>query len=315
MFGKVLVGVDGRAGGRDALALARRLVDRDGELTLVHVHGSELMPSMSMGVEQREHSRRLLESEREIAGAEARLESRSASSVGRGLHELAEAHRAELIVVGSCSRGLAGRVFVGNAARGSLVGAPCAVATAPLGYAERSGEIATVGVGYDGSPESEAALTAARELAAAAGARLQALQVVSIPIPTFVYPGYMPAEIGESIDTMLAQAQERLDALEGIEARAVFGMASEELVELGKHVDLLVVGSRGYGPINRLILGSTAEYLQRNAQCPLLVLSRTALARDAEPAPAHSIHPDDAVRQGIGGEVVPQPAAESIAAP
>lgn len=310
VFGKVLVGVDGRSSGRDAIALARRLVDRDGELTLVHIHGSELMPSSSFGIEQREHSQHLLEEERTIAGCTARLEGRSASSVGRGLHELAEETGANLLVVGSCSRGLAGRVFLGNAARGTLLGAPCAVATAPLGYVEHPSEIVAVGVGYDGSGESEAALVAGRALAAAWGAKVRALQVVSIP--TFAYPGYMPPEIGENIDAMLAQAQERLDRFEGVDGRAVYGLAGEELVEFGKQVDLLVVGSRGYGPVSRLILGSTAEYLQRNAPCPLLVLSRTALAHSAAPAPS-----TDQGRAAplAGADVAPQPAAESISAP
>jgi nucleotide-binding universal stress UspA family protein len=37
-----------------------------------------------------------------------------------------------------------------------------------------------------------------------------------------------------------------------------------------------VVGSRGYGPVKRLVLGSTSAYLQRHARCPLLVLPRIA---------------------------------------
>jgi nucleotide-binding universal stress UspA family protein len=311
VFEKVLVGVDGRSNGRDAIALARQLVDADGELTFAHIHGSELMPSPSMGIEQREQSQRLLERERSLAGCTARLESRSASSVGRGLHELAERIGAELLVVGSCSRGFAGRVFVGNAARGALLGAPCAVATAPLGYAERPREIATVGVGYDGSRESESALASARVLALARGAKLVALNAVSIP--AFAYPGYASPEIGQTVDAMLVAAQERLDALEGVEGSAVYGLAGEELVEFGKRVDLLVVGSRGYGPVSRLILGSTAEYLQRNAPCPLLVLSRSALAHDSvrEASAGESAAP----AQPSAGELAALPAAESIAAP
>jgi nucleotide-binding universal stress UspA family protein len=246
-----------------------------------------------------------------VADCEARLESCSASSVGRGLHELAEEERAELIVVGSCSRGVAGRVFVGNAARGSLVGAPCAVATAPLGYAERRRAIQRIGVGYDGSAESEAALASARMLATASGASLRALQVVSIPIPTFAYPGYVPSEIGESIDALIARAQERLESLDGVEGEVVYGMVGEELVELAKRVDLLVVGSRGYGPVNRLLLGSTSEYLQRNASCPLLVLPRTALKRVAQ-STAYARGED--AEPTADGEAIRGPATEPIVA-
>jgi len=39
-------------------------------------------------------------------------------------------------------------------------------------------------------------------------------------------------------------------------------------------VDLLVVGSRSYGPVKRLVVGSTSNYLERHARCALLVLPR-----------------------------------------
>lgn len=45
MFKNVLVGVDGRAGGRDAIALACKLTNPDGKLTLAHVHSGDLRPS------------------------------------------------------------------------------------------------------------------------------------------------------------------------------------------------------------------------------------------------------------------------------
>jgi nucleotide-binding universal stress UspA family protein len=54
-----------------------------------------------------------------------------------------------------------------------------------------------------------------------------------------------------------------------------YGTPGEELVSLAKGVDLLIVGSRGYGPVRRLIHGSVSRYLVRHAPCPLLVLPRT----------------------------------------
>jgi nucleotide-binding universal stress UspA family protein len=56
----------------------------------------------------------------------------------------------------------------------------------------------------------------------------------------------------------------------------VSGLTGEELAAFGDELDLLVVGSRGYGAVKRLVLGSTSEYLQRHARCSLLVLSRAA---------------------------------------
>ena len=45
MFRNVLVGVDGRTGGHDAVALAPHLMDADGRLTFVHVYSGGLNPS------------------------------------------------------------------------------------------------------------------------------------------------------------------------------------------------------------------------------------------------------------------------------
>jgi nucleotide-binding universal stress UspA family protein len=75
---------------------------------------------------------------------------------------------------------------------------------------------------------------------------------------------------------MISEANERLGKLKGVEGHAVYGLAGEELAAFGDEVQLLVVGSRGYGPMKRLILGSTADYLERHARCSLLVLPRSA---------------------------------------
>ena len=50
-------------------------------------------------------------------------------------------------------------------------------------------------------------------------------------------------------------------------------------------LDLLIVGSRGYGPIGRLIHGSTLRELARRARCPLLVLPRSAPTAEASEPP------------------------------
>jgi nucleotide-binding universal stress UspA family protein len=265
MFENVLVGVDGRAGGRDAIALARPLRATAGKLTLAHVHTSEVE-------EEREDARKLLERERAAADVEAELVDVVSTSPGRGLHERAESQRADLLVVGSCGRGVLGRAMLGDDTRAALNGSPCAVAIAPLGYAGKHATLAKIGVAYNGSPESVAALAAARELARANGATVHALEVVSIP--SVAYAGLIPPAIGESIEVLVQQASERMKELPDVQARAVYGLPAEELAAFGEEMDLLVVGSRGYGPVRRLVLGSTSEHLARHARCALLVLVR-----------------------------------------
>src|SRR3954453_11132818 len=50
-------------------------------------------------------------------------------------------------------------------------------------------------------------------------------------------------------------------------------------------LDLLIVGARGYGPVGRLIHGSTSQQLAHTARCPLLVLARVAHASEMDEAP------------------------------
>ena len=283
MFKNVLVGVDGRPNGRDAIALARRMTDAGGMLTFAHVHGGAPRPAHAepagRGGEVPDSSQGLLESERATAEVDAELVSIVASSAGRGLHLQAEEQQADLLVVGSCSRGAIGRAMLGDDTRAALNGAPCAVAVAAVRYADHPVPFAKVGVAYNGSPESEAALAAARELAAPTRASVHALEV--IPIRTYAYSGLVPPSIGESIDMMLQEASARLEQLPGVDGRAVYGLIGEELAAFGDEVDVLVVGSRGYGPVRRLVVGSTSDYLERHARCSLLVLPRADTAGTA----------------------------------
>jgi nucleotide-binding universal stress UspA family protein len=284
MFRNVLVGVDGGPNGRDAVALASRLIDPDGKLTLAHIHPGELHPGHAvtpgMVREEREASEKLLEEERAAAGVSAELISIVALSPGRGLHLQAEEQNADLLVVGSCRHSAFGRAMLGDDTRAALNGAPCAVAIASLGYAEHPVPIAKVGVAYNGSPESKAALALARELAAPTGASIHALEVV--PIMTYAYTGFVTAAIGESVDVMLQEANSRLKELSDVQGSAVYGLTGEELAAFGDELDVLVVGSRGYGPVKRLVLGSTSEYLERHARCSLVVIPRAAVAADVD---------------------------------
>ncbi len=285
MFKNVLVGVDGRQGGRDAIALAQQLVDSDGKLTLAHAHSGRLRNSRAIGPgmvgSERERSLEMLARERAGAELDCELVSVEALGPGRGLHRQARCQQADLLVVGSCSRGAFGRAMLGDNARAALDGASCAVAIARAGYGEHPFPFATIGVAYDRSSESELALATARLLAAHTHARVEALEVVAIPTPA--YTGLLPPLTGESGDVMLQQANGALADLPDVQGRVVYGFAREELAAFGEDVDLLVLGSRGSGSLKRLVLGSTCDYLERHAPCSLLVLAPAAAPLDAAP--------------------------------
>jgi nucleotide-binding universal stress UspA family protein len=78
----------------------------------------------------------------------------------------------------------------------------------------------------------------------------------------------------------LEQATSTVQSSTDVEASLVEGDAAEVLAEASADLDLLVVGSRGYGPLRAVLLGSVSTALVRSAQSPLVVLPRGA---DPEP--------------------------------
>ena len=286
MFKNVIVGVDGQEGGRDALALARVLVADGGQLTLAHVYPGD--PYVWRGgnpayqAVEEDDARAVLETARREAKVDAQLRHIGDPRVGKGLHVLAERVGADLLVVGSSRRGLMSRVMMGDDTREALNGASSAVAIAPAGYAKDPKAMREIGVGYNGSPESVHALGVARELAREHCAKLSAFEAVSVP--TFIEHGRSAAD-GEPLSDLVEQARERIAALGNVEAHAAYGRPPEELALYSASLDLLIVGSRDYGPLGRLVHGSTSQDLAHMARCPLLVLTRAA-RRVEVPEPA-----------------------------
>jgi len=276
MFRRVLVGVDGRPGGRDAIALASRLVAPDGVITLAHIYGQDLLigrgGSQTVIIE-RAKAELLLEHELDSTSLDGQLVALCDHRVGRGLHLLAERLGADLLVVGSTRHGLLGRVLMGDDTRAALNGAPCAVAIASRGYRCQGHEIETLGVGYDASPESGLALAAARELAAQNSSTILALHVVSLEDVRGEAP--IPADWPDGTSQLIHHSNEALRELgDDVLGDAVYGGPREELVRFGENLDLLLIGSRGYGPLGRLFHGHVSDYLVRHAPCPLVILPR-----------------------------------------
>jgi nucleotide-binding universal stress UspA family protein len=86
---------------------------------------------------------------------------------------------------------------------------------------------------------------------------------------------------GTANQVLRRQLREQLDAavsaLEpGVEAGAelIDGSAAHVLRERSGELDLLVLGSRGYGPLRAVLLGSVSSVLVRSAESPVVVVPR-----------------------------------------
>jgi nucleotide-binding universal stress UspA family protein len=273
MFTRVLVGVDGEQGGRDAIALAKQLAHPAASVALAHVYGAGLMPGAGAAMllaAELEESERLLERERRVGAPRARVIPCADHSIGRALHVLVEEHAFDLIVIGASRHGFFGRVLLGNDAIETVNDAPCPVAIAPYGYALNPRPLSSLGVGFDGTSEARQALAAARHIAARDGSTIQAVVVVPLQSRPYGGPaGHRWADIAEQVPE---DDRRRFDDLRDIDAEVRYGNPDEELERFSETLDLLVVGSGKYGPVRRILHDSVSRNLVRHSACPLLVL-------------------------------------------
>ena len=292
LFNRIVVGVDGADGGRDAIALAKLLATDSADIVLLNAFAYETSPSRGSLGGYAEVMSEEAQSMVEAAGSDdARCRTRVVAdwSAGRAIHQAAAEEHADLIVVGSAHHGPVGRLLLGDVSRNTLHGAPCAVAVAPRGFHERShASITTIGVGVDGTNESDAALAVARDLAANSGASLRLLTAIQTPVafaPAYAYAydwTELEADNRKFAEEHLAEVKASLAV--PAETVVVSSGAAIALEELSESVDVIVAGSRGWGTAKAVVLGSTTDRLVHNAHCPVIVVPSPVTAAKAEEA-------------------------------
>lgn len=79
-------------------------------------------------------------------------------------------------------------------------------------------------------------------------------------------------KIRKAVEERVAKATGQLGETVDVRVEVVSGVATQVLIEASKHADLLVVGSRGGGGFNRLLVGSVSSQLVHHAACPVTVV-------------------------------------------
>jgi nucleotide-binding universal stress UspA family protein len=293
---EIIVGVDGSPRSEDALSFASQLAAVTGaNLALLAAFTPGDRPSRPAENALRENAsevaRKTLTRMRGLVDRESVTTHAIADrSAARALQALAEQNDAALIVVGSTHRGRVARVLSRSTADRLLHRAPCPVAIAPIDYRKRSREhMRNIGVAYDGSEESRAALNAAAQIARALAASLRVVRVFDAAwdaTPALMASGHSYVAVHRRLQRRAREDLEWfLEGLpEAIVADAVFppGRPARELVTQSAGVNLLVLGACGHGPLRAVLSRSVSRIVIRDAACPVIVVPRAGRATLSE---------------------------------
>ncbi|WP_037312097.1 universal stress protein [Amycolatopsis orientalis] len=284
--GAIVAGIDGSGSARAAAMWAATEARRRGlPLRLVHVYTvpAASMPGVTpsretvrVGFENR-GAEWLSEAREEVLARYPDLAVESAAREWSAVPALVqESLAATMLVLGS--RGLGGFT-------GMLVGST-AVALAHHGHCpivvargEQARETGPVVVGTDGSPSSAAALAFAFDEARLRGTGLTVVRTWSGMLdhgairPHFldVDPAEIEAAERKSVEEQVAPWREKQP---DVPVRLVVrrGRPARILLDAGSEASLLVVGSRGRGGFEGMLLGSTSQALVTHSECPVAVI-------------------------------------------
>jgi nucleotide-binding universal stress UspA family protein len=222
---------------------------------------------------------------------DASVENGDASGV---LLEMTET--AELLVFGTRGRGgFVGRLL-GSVSSALPAHAKCPTVTVPLICGDRLGETTddkhiraereksgrqpienVVAVGVDGSEQARVAVLEAAAQAERLAAPLRL--VCAVPqysgslawVPATMDRTALFADIQAQLDAGVAWLKSHYPRLK-VETQLVDGSPIDILVEASRHVELVVVGTRGRGGFAEMLLGSTSDGILHHAKGPVMVI-------------------------------------------
>jgi nucleotide-binding universal stress UspA family protein len=207
------------------------------------------------------------------------------TSIPTGLTELAAEHNADLVVVGSSSSGLLGRVALGSVTERLVHTAAVPVAIAPRGYPMSPGPISRLTAAYGGAADAVGLIATSAELAKRWSVRLRIASFTVRPVAAFA------GGIEPSVEDLVVQQWSRrtfddiVKQLNDVRSRiaipdvdVVVGTGYEwrEAVEdvPWETGDMLLLGSGAAGQVAQVFLGSAASKILRHAPVPVMIVPR-----------------------------------------
>jgi nucleotide-binding universal stress UspA family protein len=150
----------------------------------------------------------------------------------------------------------------------------------------------TIVVGYDGTAPAEHALRRAAEYARAFAAKMVVVSVAAPQplaevgaagafglMPYAAYPAGAPDQVVERDEQLLEQHRGRVQALFAdadlqVEFAGIAGDPAQELVDAAEQhqAELIIVGTREPGFLERLFGGSVSQDVARRARCDVLIV-------------------------------------------
>lgn len=292
MASRVVIGYDGSEASEDAVAFGLTWCRSTGDVPVVATVYPEEHPLGAGHVDVewasyvRQQAEDLQDKARAAVGDVALYRNVASTSAAHGLADLAEDVEAVAVIVGTSQETALSRALLGSITERLLHGATVPVTVVPAGWRQSAPEqISKIGVAYVDTRDGREALRTAVRVAQRIPARLTLYSVLGKSSEHFSYLAGRTDEqavvnkardsFRKALEFAAAGVPSELDT----ETVLLEGAVVESLAALGPDdVDLLVCGSRGYGPVRRVLLGGVSSQLIRRAQLPVAIVPRAATA-------------------------------------
>ncbi len=290
MASRVVIAYDGSVASEDAVAFGLTWCRSAGDVPIIATVYPEEHPlgagrvDVEWATYVREQAEIIQDKARAAVGDGALYRSVASTSAAHGLADLAEDVEAVMVIVGRTEETGLTRTLLGSTTERLLHGATAPVTVVPLGWRQSASDrISRIGVAYIDTRDGREALRMAVSVALRIPAQLTLYTVFGQSSERY---SYLVGRTDEQafLDKVRETFGKALEfAAAGVppelEPRTVLleGAVVESLAALGPDdVDLLVCGSRGYGPARRVLLGGVSSRLIRRARLPVAVVPRAA---------------------------------------